>query len=145
MLFLELHHRLEEVHIALYQGIEAVQLVQGQLGLEAVIADQASGHSPVLLLDVGVVVLLVGSGPSEGDVLLLAIGKEVVVDELAAVVRIRAQQGEGEGLADLVDGAHHPLLALAQEGASGYPPGGDVNGAEGVEILTFSSVAAVGH
>ena len=35
------------------------------------------------------------------------------VDELAAVVRVQAQQGEGQGLAHVVDGATHPLLALA--------------------------------
>ena len=55
--FLQLHCRLEEVHVAFYQGIEAVQLSESFLGLVAVIADESADHGPVFLLDVGVVVL----------------------------------------------------------------------------------------
>ena len=145
MLFLELHHRLEEVHVALYQGVESVQLGESLLGLVAVIGHQSSNYRPVLLLHMGIVFLLAGSGAGEGDALLLTVGKEVVVDELAAVVRVQPQQGEGQVLADVTDGAAHPLLALAHDGAAGHPTGGDVHGAKGVEVLALDTVAAVSH
>jgi len=70
---------------------------------------------------------------------------EVVVDELAAVVGIDNPLGEGEVLADVVDGAAYPLLALAQDPAAGHPAGGDVHGAEGVEVLAFGALPTVGH
>ena len=143
--FLQLHHRLEEVHVAFYQGIEAIQLLQGLRGMVAVVADEPPYHGPVFLLDVGVVVLPVGSGPGEGDALLLAVGVEVVVDELAAVVGIDTQQGKGEVLTDVVDGATHSLLTLAHHAPAGYPAGGDVHGAEGIEVLAFGGFPAVGH
>ena len=58
-----------------------------------------------------------------------------MIDEFAAVAGIDTQQGEGQGLTDVVDGAIHPLLALAQDSPAGHPAGGDVHGAEGVEVL----------
>jgi len=143
--FLQLHYRLEEVHIAFYQGIEPIQLLQGPWGMVAVVADESTDHGPVFLLDVGVVVLPVGSGPGAGDALLLAVGVEVVVDELAAVVGVDTQEGEGKFLADVMDGATHSLLTLTQHAPAGHSAGGDVHGAEGVEVLAFGGFPAVSY
>ena len=41
------------------------------------------------------IVLLIGAGAGEGNFLPLAISIEVVVDELAAVVRVQPQKGKG--------------------------------------------------
>jgi len=43
---------------------------------------------PVLLLDMGVVILLVRPAPREADPLVLTVLEETVVDELAAVIGI---------------------------------------------------------
>ena len=61
----------------------------------------------------------------------------MVVDELAAVVGIDTQEGEGQVLTDVVDGATHSLLTLTHHAPAGHPAGGDVHGAEGVEVLAF--------
>ena len=90
-LLLELHGGLEEVHVASHQSIYAVQLLQRLFAVVPVVPDEPSHHGPVLLLDVGAVVLLVGPGAGEGDPLPLAIGVQPMVYELAAVVRVQAQ------------------------------------------------------
>jgi hypothetical protein len=66
---------------------------------------------PVLLLDVGVVILLVGAAPGELDALGLAVPVEMVVDELRAVVRVDPAEAEGQGAADRVQGRLDPRLA----------------------------------
>ena len=45
----------------------------------------------------------------------------------------------------MVDGAARPLLALIQASAAGHPASADVHGAEGVEVLAFGAVPAMGH
>ena len=57
----------------------------------------------------------------------------------------RPSRGKGRSLADVVDGAAHPLLALAQDTAAGHPTCGNVHGAEGIEIEAFGAFATVGH
>jgi hypothetical protein len=63
---------------------------------------------PVLLLDVAAVVLVALPAAGEGDPLLLAVGEQVVIDELRAVVRVDAEQGEGQDPAHVVDGLFDP-------------------------------------
>ena len=51
---------------------------------------------PVLLLDMGVVIFVVGPGASklDGALSLCKMSQEVVIKELAAIVAIEAEQGE---------------------------------------------------
>ena len=60
----------------------------------AVVADSTTHDGPVLLLNMGIVILASCAPTGEGDLLLETIAVELVVDELGAVVRIDAQQGE---------------------------------------------------
>ncbi len=66
---------------------------------------------PVLLLDMGVVVLLVGPAPGEADLPRVAVAIEMMVDELAAVVGVDVQDLEGQNLAHLGEGLDDPNLA----------------------------------
>ena len=59
----------------------------------AVPADELADVGPVLLLDMGVVVLLLGPAPGEADLPIMAITVQIMVDELAAVVRCRIESG----------------------------------------------------
>src|SRR3990172_9313190 len=85
---------LEELHGGQKEVLEEAELVaiegvHGVEGLRRVVADVAqklADVSPVLLLDVGVVVLLVGAAAGELDRVGLAVPIEVGVDELRAVV-----------------------------------------------------------
>ena len=68
----------------------------------AIPGQQLAHLRPVLLLDVRVVVLLVGPSARELNVLLFAPTLQMPVDELTAVVRIHAQQREGQHRGDLI-------------------------------------------
>ena len=74
----------------------ALRTLELGVGVKAQVADQLADVGPVLLLDVGAVVLVAGPGPGEGELVGRAVVEEVGVDELAAVVRVDAQDGEGE-------------------------------------------------
>lgn len=65
--------------------VQVPDLVEGGklgCGVEAEVADQAADVGPVLLLDVGTVVLVPGPAPSEGDLVGDAVVEQVSVDEL---------------------------------------------------------------
>ena len=61
------------------------------------VADPLSDVGPVFLFDVSVVIFVVGSGASEldGVFALCEMFEEVIIEELAAIVTIKAEQGEG--------------------------------------------------
>jgi hypothetical protein len=94
----ELLPRLEEVDVQAGEPIDAPELGIGGLGGEAIIADELAPDGPVLLLDVGAVVLLPGAAAGEGDPAL--------------------PLGEG------ADGAIAPSAPAAGGAAGGSPPCG---------------------
>jgi len=61
--------------------VELPDLVQDRqlgLGVEAEVADQFSDVGPVLLLNVGPIVLVARAGPGEGDLVVVAVGQQVI-------------------------------------------------------------------
>ena len=72
-LALQLHHRLEEIDVASDQPVYPFELVQSLFGALAVVADQTAHHRPVLLLHIYVFVLFVRPAASEGDLFLLTV------------------------------------------------------------------------
>src|SRR6202171_2648824 len=78
---------LEEPQLAAVEGVDRGLRSRGVV---AHVAQELAYVGPVLLLDVGVVVLLVGPAPGELDLLRLAVVPEMLVDELRAVVRADA-------------------------------------------------------
>ncbi|MGH7265730.1 MAG: hypothetical protein ACREMB_12895, partial [Candidatus Rokuibacteriota bacterium] len=126
------------------QAVDAPELGIGGLGGEAIIADHGPDDRPVLLLDVGAVVLLIGAAAGEGDPQPLAVLVEDAVDELRAVVAVEAEQGDRQLLAHVLDRAADPPLALPPDRVELDPAAGDVDGAEGVEVEALGARAAVG-
>lgn len=51
-------------------------------GFIAIIADGATDDGIVLLLDEAIIVFAIGATPGEGDLLVMAVPQELVVDEL---------------------------------------------------------------
>jgi hypothetical protein len=64
--------------------------------LQAVVADQAAYHGPILLLNVAGVVLPVRPRAREGDALAGAVVEHDVVDELGAVVAVQPEDPKRE-------------------------------------------------
>jgi hypothetical protein len=98
---------------------------------------------PVFLLDVGIVVLLVGTAAGELNPMGLAVAKEVAVDELDTVIGVQALQREGQGRGDLLQGPVDAALALSQGCTSLGPGGGDVGKVQRVDVRAIGSAPAV--
>ena len=82
--------------------------------------------SPVLLLDVSIVIFLVRTAARELDLEGLAIVIEMSIDKFRAVVGVNAQQFKRQGLTDGFHGATDSFLPFAQHGTSLDPGGVDV-------------------
>ena len=86
----QLHRGLEEVNVQPYIGIKPFQTLIRRFRSISVIAHQAAHHITVLLLYVAAIVLLVGPGARKGNLLPLAIGKKMPVNEFAAVIGVQS-------------------------------------------------------
>jgi len=86
---------LEEVHVEAHRPVELGERAIGVLPLAAVVAHELADHRMVLLLHEALIVLIGGAPPREGDLLLGAVGEELRVQELAAVVGVQPEQPEG--------------------------------------------------
>jgi len=109
---------------------DPVQQVQLPGRVVAVVADEFTDAGPVLLLHVRGVLLVARPGPGEGDLVFLAVPVELVVDELAAVIGIDADNREGEHRGGVLDRFEDPLLGLVAHGPVHRPARGDVGDGE---------------
>ena len=136
---LQFHRGLEQI---LEDPKLIIELVGGLLGLCGVVAIPAhklSDMGPVFLLDVGVVVFFVGSRAGELDSTaswaLLTESKKVVVDELAAVVRVDPLERERKLVFDLGDRIQDTQGALTHDGLALYPAGSNVDTVQAMDKL----------
>jgi len=81
-LFFEFHDGLEEVGVEAETSVERVQELKLLGRIVAVIPHGATDDGIVFLFDKAVVVLAIGTASGEGNLLLLAVAQEVVVDKL---------------------------------------------------------------
>jgi len=117
--------------------------LKGSPGAIALVAYLTADAEPVLLLDVGLVVLAVTSAAGEGDLLPQAPGHEDVVDELRAVIGMEGLQGKGEAPADEVYGCPYSLLAHPPHRLELRPAASDVYSRQGRKEEALSTVAAM--
>ena len=89
-LLLQLERRLEEVYVKARSCIETRKQAGRLDAFEAAIADQSADHSAILLLDMSLIVLLVGSRACDLDLTRAAPGHDDVVHEGAVVVKVEA-------------------------------------------------------
>jgi len=140
------HRGLKEVHPeAQLVAVEVVHGLQGLRGIVAVPAQELAHMGPVLLLNVGIVVLLVGPAAGELDLGLSAVFEQMVVEEFAAVIGVQSAQGEGQGLADLLEGLQNAGFASSLHGPGFHPAGEDVGEVEGVKKLALGGRPGMGH
>ena len=128
-------------------GIEVVeQLHELRVG-EAQIAEPLADMGPVLLFDMGVVVLSIGSGSSEldGVASVLEVPDQVPLEELAPVVAVEAEDAKGERGFDGDDLLQNPGLSLAPDRPLLGPSGGEVGEIEAEDELPGHGVAAMRH
>jgi hypothetical protein len=84
----------------------------------------------------GVVIFVIGPASGELDG-LFSFGKvslEVIVEELAAIVTIEAENGEREGFFDVFDLFQDPRFTFAPYGTLFGPSGGDIDEVDGIGV-----------
>src|SRR5260370_42297006 len=96
--------------------------------------------SPVLLLDMSVVVLLVRTSSRELDLFPFAPSLQMPVDEFRSVVRVQAQQAEGQHPFDLIQGSLHSGLPLPEQGPRLRPSGLNVGDIQRMSELPFGRI-----
>ena len=70
-------------------------------------ASQPPHDRAVLLFYEGLIILSIDPGTSESDLLSLTVTKHLIVDELAAVIRVQSQQRNREPPTQGVQGTDH--------------------------------------
>jgi hypothetical protein len=100
-------------------------------------------YRPVLLFDVRLVILPVGTAAGEGELLRLAGAQQVGVEELAAVVRIDSQQRNGQPRTHRLEGLTHRDLPVAPDPRAFGPSGRHIRHRQGVEILALGAQATM--
>src|SRR3989304_10186991 len=141
----ELHGRLKEVYVQPHVVIQSFQTLMSGSGSISIVAHQTAYHIPILLLHMAAIVFLVGTRPGEGNLLLVTVGVEALVDEFAAVIRVHAKQGKGKTLPHPVYGRLHPLLAFPPDRQAFRPAAGNVYRTERVQIETLRTLTAVSY
>jgi len=109
-----LHDRLEEVGVEPKMLVELVEEGELLIVVVAVIADGLADDGVVFLFDIAAVVLAVGAAAGEGDLEILAEAQQLGIDELAAIIRVEAEQGEGQVVFNALEGLHDPTLGFIQ-------------------------------
>ena len=145
-------HQFADGVIKVHQGfpagaVEGIEQRNQSGLLEAFVAEELTHGHPVLLLDVGVVVLAVGprAGEAHRPGSFLEVAHEMVVEELAAVVAVEAEDRKGQAWFDVSDLLQHASAAPAPEGAQASPAGVDVGEGDGPDVLPVDGAATVGH
>ncbi len=126
-------------------AIEGVDRGHGLGGVIPIPAQQLPDVGPIFLLDVGIVVLLVGAPARKLDVMELAVAKEMVVDELGAVVGVEPAQWERHDRHDRGERVADAGLAFAHDRARFDPAGVDVGEVERIGEFAIGRVAGVGN
>jgi len=114
--------------------------------IQAVISDPLPYVRPVLLFDMGVVIFVAGPASGELDGLFSfgKVSQEVIVEKLASVIAIEAEDRKREGLFNVFDLIQHSSLSFAPYGPLFGPSGSDIDEIDGIGIHSGSGIAAMG-
>ncbi len=101
---------------------------------------------PVFLFDVSIVIFVVSSGASklDGGFPLGEMSEQVVIEELAAIVAIKAEQGEGQSVFDVFDLLEDVGFSFSPDGSLFGPAGGNIDTVNAVDEHPGQGLAAMG-
>src|SRR5215213_2257207 len=123
--------------------VDGLECGEGLAGLVAVVAEEPADDRPVLLLDMSLVVLPIRAAPGEGQLLPPAPAQQVVIQELAAVVGVDAEQREGQPIPELLQGVDDGSLTLPPDRLALGPAGRHVGRDQGAQVVPRRGRAAV--
>ena len=98
------------------------------------IAEPLTDVGPVFLFEMSVVIFVVGARASklDGVFSLCEVFEEVIIEELAAIIAIEAEQREGQRVFDLFDLFKDIGFAFSPYGSLFRPARGNVNAVNGI-------------
>src|SRR4030042_4435734 len=101
---------------------------------------------PVLLLNVGVIVLMIGpsSGELHGLISLVKVPHQMPIQELRPVIAIKPKQRERQGVFDILDLLEDLGFAFAPDRSLFCPAGNNIHGIYGVDEITQESLPTMG-
>jgi hypothetical protein len=101
---------------------------------------------PVFLFDMGVIVFMIGpaSGELNGLVSLVKVSHQMPIQELRAVIAVKAKQREREGIFDILDLAQDICFPFAPDRPLLCPAGGNIHGVYGIGKLAEESFSTMG-
>ena len=102
--------------------------------------------SPVLLFNIGVVVFMIwtGTGKLDGGLAIAEIAPEVVIEELAAIIDMEAQNREGQMGFDICNSLGDVGVAFVPDGACFRPLAENISQGNAPDEVAFNGIAAVG-
>ncbi len=146
LLLQQLHGGEEEVvQLPPFAGVEVVEEFHQPGIVEALRAEPLAHVCPVLLFDMGVVILVIGPRARDlhGALAVLEVVDQMPVQELAAIITIEAPQQEGQSRLDGDELSQDVGLAFAPDRALLRPAGGEIGRVDGVDELAAHRGAAV--
>ena len=112
----------------------------------SVVSKPLPDRGPVFLFYMGVIILMIGSASDklDGVIPLSEVFHQVPVEEFGAVIAVKAEQGEGEGVFDLLDLSEDFGFAFTPDGSLFGPSSGDIDRIYGIDKLSEEAFSAVG-
>ena len=101
---------------------------------------------PVFLFYMGVIVLMIGSasGKVHGFVSLVKVFHQMPIQELPAVIAVKSEQRERQGVFDILNLLQDVGFAFAPDGSLFCPSGSNIYGINGIDELAEQSLPAMG-
>lgn len=126
--------------------VEVIHESNEESFIESVVSKPLPDMGPVLLFHMGVIVLVVWSASSKlhGSVSLVEVSDKMPIEELRAVVAVKAKQGERQGVFDILDLLKDFLFPFSPDCSLFSPTGGNIDGVDGIGELAQEAFSAVG-
>jgi hypothetical protein len=140
----QLHRRLKAIDIQPQGAVEFGELLIRMLPSQTAMTHYLPHHHTIFLLHKALVPFLIGASAGEGDLLTVAIGRHLFVDELSPVIGIDPQDGKREQRAGPLQGSEHRLSFPVEQGQTFRPPSSNIGQREGRETTAFLISPTVG-
>ena len=127
-------------------AIEVIHEPNQDAFVYSMVSKPLSDVGPVLLLDMGVIVLVIGpaSGKLHGLISLVKVLHQMPIQEFRAVIAVKPKQRERQSVFDLLDLREDLCFAFAPDRSLFCPAGGNIDGVDGVDEMAEESLPAMG-
>jgi len=129
-----------------FMGIEVIEERDDVGIVEALVAEPLADMGPVFLLNMGIIVFMIGAASGELDRFIPfgKVSEEVIIEKLASIVTIEAEQGERQSLFDLFNLFEGIGFSFTPDGSLFSPTGCNIDAVNGIGEHTGEGITAMG-